>query len=167
MSSCCCGCIDEKSKKLQEAIEKYRNTKGALIPVLHVAQDIYGYLPVSVLKEISESLNIPLTEIYGVVTFYTRFSLQPKGKFNIQVCLGTACYVKGASKILEKLKEKLGILVGECTEDGRFSLEECRCIGACGLAPVIMINEEVYGRLTPDELEGIIEKYRDGGIKTV
>lgn len=161
MSNSCCGCVDEKAKKLQEIIERYRDTKGALIPVLHEAQELYGYLPMNVQKQISEGLNVPLTEIYGVVTFYTQFSLQPKGKFRISMCMGTACYVKGASLIMEKLQEKLGIHIGECTEDGRFSLDACRCIGACGLAPVMMINDDVYGRLTPDDIEGILEKYRD------
>jgi NADP-reducing hydrogenase subunit HndA len=159
--SCCCTCVDESAQKLQEVIVKYKNTKGALIPVLHEAQEIYGYLPVSVLKSISNGLNIPLTEIYGVVTFYTQFSLKPKGKYKIQVCMGTACYVKGSSGILDKLQEKLGIHVGDCTGDGKFSLESCRCIGACGLAPVIMINDDVYGRLVPDDIEGILKKYRD------
>lgn len=159
--NCCCGCVDEKAQKLQEIIEKYKNTKGSLIPVLHEAQEVYGYLPMSVQKKISEGLGVPLAEIYGVVTFYAQFSLKPKGKYRINVCLGTACYVKGASHILEKLQEKLGLSVGECTEDGKFSLDACRCVGACGLAPVIMINDEVYGRLTPDDIEGILEKYKD------
>ena len=157
---CCCGQVDERETKLKEIIEKYKDTKGALIPVLHEAQDLYGYLPMNVQKIISEGLNVPLTEIYGVVTFYTQFSLKPKGEYRIQVCLGTACYVKGSAQILDKLKEKLGINVGDCTEDGKFSLDACRCIGACGLAPVMMINDDVYGRLTPDEIEGIITKYK-------
>ncbi|NJD04556.1 MAG: NADH-quinone oxidoreductase subunit NuoE [Ruminiclostridium sp.] len=162
-NSCCCGCIDEKLQedRLREIIGKYINTKGALIPVLHEAQTINGYLPESVLKEIAAGLNIPLAEVYGVVTFYTQFSLKPKGKFKVQLCMGTACYVKGAEKILEKLKEKLGIMVGECSEDGSFSLDACRCIGACGLAPVMMINDDVYGRLVPEDIDGIIEKYRN------
>lgn len=159
--NCCCGCVDEKAQKLQEIIEMHKDTKGSLIPVLHEAQEVYGYLPMSVLKQISEGMNVPLAEIYGVVTFYTQFSLNPKGKYKINVCLGTACYVKGANHILDKLKEKLGLGVGECSEDGKFSLDACRCIGACGLAPVIMINDDVYGRLTPDDIEGIIEKYKD------
>lgn len=161
MSGNCCCCADKNAQKLQEVIEKYRDTKGALIPVLHEAQEIYGYLPMNVQKQISEGLNIPLTEIYGVVTFYTQFSLQPKGRFKVSICMGTACYVKGASHILDKLQEKLGIHVGECTDDGKFSLDACRCIGACGLAPVMMINDDVYGRLTPDEIEGILDKYKD------
>lgn len=160
-NTCCCGCVDEKEQKLQEAISKYKTIRGALIPVLHEAQELYGYLPMSVQRKISEGLNIPLAEIYGVVTFYTQFSLKPKGRFKINVCLGTACYVKGSGSILDKFKEKLGLEVGECSDDGKFSLDACRCIGACGLAPVIMINDDVYGRLTSDDVEGIIEKYKD------
>ena len=161
----CCACADltadkEKEQKLYEVIEKYKNTEGALIPVLHEAQEIYGYLPLEVQKKISEELGVPLAEIYGAVTFYTQFSLNPKGKYKIGVCLGTACYVKGSGAILDKLKEKLGIDVGECTEDGKFSLEATRCIGACGLAPVMTINDDVYGRLVPDDVEGILEKYQ-------
>jgi len=159
---CCCGgTVDEREVGLKQIIDKYKDTQGALIPVLHEAQELYGYLPMNVQKIISEGLNVPLAEIYGVVTFYTQFSLEPKGKYNIQLCMGTACYVKGAGIILEKLKEKLGVEVGKCTDDGKFSLEACRCIGACGLAPVMMINSDVYGRLTPDEIEGILEKYKE------
>ena len=161
MSNCLCGCVDEKERKLQEIVEKYRNTKGALIPVLHEVQEIYGFLPMSVQKRISESMDIPLSEIYGVVTFYTQFSLKPKGRFKVSACMGTACYVKGSNKILDELQEKLGIKVGDCTEDGKFSLDACRCIGACGLAPVIMINDDVYGRLTAEDIEKVLEKYRD------
>jgi NADP-reducing hydrogenase subunit HndA len=146
---------------LQEIIEKYKDTRGALIPVLHEAQEVYGYLPLEVQKKISEGLDVPLTEIYGVVTFYSQFTLKPKGKYKIQVCMGTACYVKGSAMVLDKMKEKLGIHVGECTEDGMFSLDSCRCIGACGLAPALMINGEVYGRLTEEDIDGIIEKYRN------
>ena len=160
-SSCCCNCVDEKEQKLQEVIEKYKDSKGALIPVLHEAQEIYGYLPMSVQKKISEGLNISLSEIYGVVTFYTQFSLKPKGQFKVSACMGTACYVKGSNLILEKLQEKLGIHVGDCTEDGKFSLDACRCIGACGLAPVIMVNDDVYGRLTPDDIEKVLDKYKN------
>jgi NADP-reducing hydrogenase subunit HndA len=158
---CCCSGVDERDQKLQEIINKYKDTKGALIPVLHEAQDLYGYLPMEVQKKIAQGLEVPLAEVYGVVTFYTQFSLNPKGKYKIQICMGTACYVKGAGAILDKLKEKLGLNVGECTEDGLFSLEACRCIGACGLAPVIMINDDVYGRLVPDDIEGILDKYRE------
>jgi len=158
---CCCSGVDSRDQKLQEIIEKYKNTRGALVPVLHEAQEVYGYLPLEVQKKIAEGLNVPLAEVYGVVTFYTQFSLNPKGKYKIQVCMGTACYVKGSGAILENLKEKLEIDVGGCTGDGKFSLEACRCIGACGLAPVITINDDVYGRLVPDDIEGILEKYKE------
>ena len=149
----------EQEEKLNEVIKKNKNMQGALIPTLHEAQEIYGYLPIEVQKIISEGLNIPLSEIYGVVTFYTQFSLMPKGQNHIAVCLGTACYVKGSGIIIDKIKEKIGVDVGECSADGKFSLDATRCIGACGLAPVLTINEEVYGRLTPDEIDGILAKY--------
>lgn len=164
MSEQKCGACTEtvnKEEALCQVIEKYKDTKGALIPVLHEAQEIYGYLPLEVQKMVSEGLNIPLAEIYGVVTFYTQFSLNPKGKYKVGVCLGTACYVKGSGGILEKIKEKLGIDVGECTKDGKFSLDATRCIGACGLAPVMTINDDVYGRLVVDDVEGILEKYKE------
>ena len=149
----------EQCAKLMEVIEKYKGTEGALIPALHEAQEIYGYLPYEVQKKISEGLGIPMAEIYGVVTFYTQFSIYPKGKYNIAVCLGTACYVKGSGDIFDKFSEILGIGADECTEDGKFSLTACRCIGACGLAPVLTVNEEVYGRLVTDDVPGILEKY--------
>ena len=150
----------EQEEKLQAVILKHKDEQGALIPVLHEAQDIYGYLPIEVQKIISEGLGISLSEIYGVVTFYAQFSLNPKGMYQIGVCLGTACYVKGSGDILEKVKELLGIDVGECTPDGKFSIDATRCIGACGLAPVLTVNDEVYGRLTVDDIEDIINKYR-------
>jgi NADP-reducing hydrogenase subunit HndA len=163
VQECCCVSADARETRLLEAIEKHRDTKGALIPILHEAQEIYGYLPIQVQKKISEKMNIPLTEIYGVVTFYTQFSLKPKGRYKVQVCLGTACYVRGASDIQDKFKEILGIDVGECTEDSMFSLDACRCVGACGLAPVAMVNSEVYGKLKPDDIQGIINKYSESG----
>ena len=149
----------EQSEKLQKVIAKYKGTEGALIPVLHEAQSIYGYLPYEVQKKISEGLDIPMAEIYGVVTFYTQFSIYPKGKFNVAVCLGTACYVKGSGDIIEKFKERLGIEVGQCTDDGKFSLEATRCIGACGLAPVLTVNDDVYGKITSDDVDDILSKY--------
>jgi len=149
----------EQSAKLQEVIAKYKGTEGALIPTLHEAQAIYGYLPYEVQKKISEGLDIPMAEIYGVVTFYTQFSIYPKGKFNVAVCLGTACYVKGSGDIIEKVKERLGIDVGQCTDDGKFSLEATRCIGACGLAPVLTVNDDVYGKITADDVDDILSKY--------
>jgi len=149
----------EQSAKLQEVIAKYKGTEGALIPTLHEAQAIYGYLPYEVQKKISDGLDIPMAEIYGVVTFYTQFSIYPKGKFNVAVCLGTACYVKGSGDIIEKFKERLGIDVGQCTDDGKFSLEATRCIGACGLAPVLTVNDDVYGKITADDVDDILSKY--------
>lgn len=150
----------EQEAELKKVIDAHRNQKGAVIPVLHEAQNIYGYLPIEVQEMISEGLNVPLAEIYGIITFYAQFSLNPKGKYQIGVCLGTACYVKGSGDILEKVKEILGIDVGECTPDGMFSIDATRCIGACGLAPVLTVNEDVYGRLVVDDVPGIIEKYR-------
>ncbi len=149
----------EQEEKVQQVIAKYKGTDGALIPVLHEVQEIIGYLPLEVQKVISEGIGVPVSEIYGVVTFYTQFSINPKGKYKIGVCLGTACYVKGSGDILEKIKQIIGIDVGECTEDGKFSLEATRCIGACGLAPVITVNDDVYGRLVVDDVEGILAKY--------
>jgi NADH:ubiquinone oxidoreductase subunit E len=151
----------ENFKKLDEAIEKNRDVRGGLVPVLHEAQTIFGCIPLEVQKRISEKLNIPLAEIYGVVTFYAQFTLEPKGDYLISVCLGTACYVKGAQQIIDKIKGEIGIEVGETTPDGKFSLEATRCVGACGLAPVLMVNhKDVYGRLVLDEIPEIIEKYK-------
>ena len=152
--------ILSEARKLRALIEKHKGEDGAAIPVLHEAQDIYGYLPIEVQKIISEGLGVPLAEIYGIVTFYTQFSLYPKGEYEVSVCLGTACYVKGSGTIIEKIKERLGIDVGECTADGKFSLNATRCIGACGLAPVMTVNDAVYGRLTVDDLDDIFTKYQ-------
>ena len=127
---------------------------------MHKAQEIYGYLPIEVQEMISEGLDVPLAEIYGIVTFYAQFSLNPRGQYQIGVCLGTACYVKGSGDILEKVKEILGIDVGECTPDGKFSVDATRCIGACGLAPVMTINDDVYGRLVVDDVADILKKYQ-------
>ncbi|MBQ4516600.1 MAG: NAD(P)H-dependent oxidoreductase subunit E [Clostridia bacterium] len=149
----------EQAQKLSAVIEKHKNENGALIPVLHEAQEIYGYLPIEVQQKIAEGLGVTMAEIYGVVTFYTQFSVNPKGKYKIGVCLGTACYVKGSGNILDKIKEKLGIDVDECTPDGKFSIDATRCIGACGLAPVMTVNDDVYGRLVPEDIDGILEKY--------
>lgn len=151
----------EQEEKLQAVIAKYKDTEGALIPVLHEAQSIFGYLPIEVQQKISDGLGVPMSEIYGVVTFYTQFSIYPKGKYQIGVCLGTACYVKGSGDIIDKIKLRLGIEVGQCTPDGKFSLDATRCIGACGLAPVLTVNDEVYGRLTVDDVDDILAKYMD------
>ncbi len=149
----------EQEEKLLEVISLNKDEQGALMPVLQEAQEIYGYLPLEVQRIISTELDIPLAEVYGVVTFYSQFSLNPKGDYKISVCLGTACYVKGAGDVFDRLSQKLGIAGGECTDDGKFSLEACRCIGACGLAPVITVNEDVYGRLLVEEVDSIVEKY--------
>lgn len=151
----------EQEAKLMEIIAKHKDDPGAVMPVLQEAQDVYGYLPIEVQTMVAEGLNVPLEEVYGVSTFYSQFSLSPKGKYNISVCLGTACYVKGSGEILDKLSECLGIEAEECTADGMFSLTACRCIGACGLAPVITINDDVYGRLVADDIPGILEKYQN------
>lgn len=149
----------EQEAKLLAVIEEHKDDPGALMPVLQKAQEIYGYLPIEVQKIISDTMGVPMEKIYGVVTFYAQFSLYPKGKYNISVCLGTACYVKGSGDIYNKLQEVLQIGGGECTADGKFSLEACRCIGACGLAPVLTVNEDVYGRLTVDDVADILAKY--------
>ena len=149
----------EQEEQLKAVIAKHKEQKGAVIPVLHEAQNIYGYLPIEVQSMIAEGMDVPLEKVYGVSTFYAQFSLSPKGSYNISVCLGTACYVKGSGDIYDKLQEVLGISGDECTPDRKFSLTACRCIGACGLAPVLTINEEVYGRLGVDDVNGIIAKY--------
>ena len=149
----------EQAKQLEEVIEKLKGQQRPVMPALHQAQEIYGYLPMEVQKKIADGLDVSLEEVYGVSTFYSQFSLTPKGKNHISVCLGTACYVKGADKILEKITQRLGIQPEECTEDGAFSLTACRCIGACGLAPVMTINEDVYGRLVPEDIDQILAKY--------
>lgn len=151
----------EQEAKLKEAIAQYRDDPGAVMPVLQEAQEIYGYLPLEVQTMIADGLNVPLDEVYGVATFYSQFALSPKGKYHISVCLGTACYVKGSGDVLNKLSEELGIEAEECSADGQFSLTACRCIGACGLAPVITVNDDVYGRLTTDEVPGILKRYKE------
>ena len=151
----------EQAQKLEEVIAGLKGQEGAVMPALHQAQDIYGYLPIEVQEIISREMNIPLEKVYGVSTFYSQFSLNPKGKYRISVCLGTACYVKGSGDVFNKLQSILGVTSGGITDDGKFSLQDCRCIGACGLAPVMTINDDVYGRLTGDEkeLREILAKY--------
>ena len=144
---------------IEPVLKKYKNTAGSLITVLQEIQDIYGYLPEDAICHAAIELGIAPAMVFGVATFYAQFALSPKGRYNISVCLGTACYVKGSDKVLEKISEEIGIEPGECTDDAKFSLEACRCIGACGLAPVMTINDDVYGRLTPDEIPGILAKY--------
>lgn len=149
----------EQEEKLRQVIAEHKDQPGATMPVLQAAQEIFGYLPEEVQIMIAEGLDIPLSEVYGVASFYAQFTLNPKGKYQISVCLGTACYVKGAGDILAAVEQKLGIKPGGITPDGKFSLDACRCIGACGLAPVMMINEDVYGRLTPGQVAGILDSY--------
>ena len=152
----------EQEAALAKVIEEHKSVPGCLMRVMQEAQAIYGYLPKEAQVMIAEGLGVSLSEVYGVATFYTQFSLSPKGRHRISLCLGTACYVKGADKILEALEEKLGIKCGECTPDGLFSLDSCSCVGACGLAPVMMIDEDVHGKLTVDQLDGILDSYREG-----
>ena len=149
----------EQEAQLKASIAAANGDGSKLMSVMQDAQGIYGYLPYEVQVMIAEGLDVPLEKVYGVATFYAQFALSPKGRYNVSVCLGTACYVKGSQQVLDKLVELLGIEPGECTMDQKFSLEACRCIGACGLAPVMMINDDVYGRLTPDMLADILAKY--------
>ena len=151
----------EQEQKLQAVIAANRQDPSKLMAVMQEAQEIYGYLPIEVQEMIADGMNVPLEKVYGVATFYAQFALSPKGTYNISVCLGTACYVKGSGDLFNRLSEKLGLGADECTEDGRFSLTACRCIGACGLAPVLTVNEDVYGRLTVDDVDGILAKYAE------
>ncbi|HAE62261.1 MAG TPA: NADH-quinone oxidoreductase subunit NuoE [Eubacteriaceae bacterium] len=151
----------EQFDELEQFIEAIPDKKDALISVLHKAQHIFGYLPREVQFFISQKLNVPSSKVYGVITFYSYFTTVPKGKYSINVCLGTACFVRGADKIVNEFEKKLGIKVGETTEDGRFSLDGLRCVGACGLAPVVMVNEKVYGRIKPEEVNKILVEYSE------
>ena len=149
----------EQEAELRKVIAESKDEKGALMPIMQKAQDIYGYLPIEVQTIIADEMGIPLEKVYGVATFYAQFALNPKGEYQISVCLGTACYVKGSGDIYANLEEILGIKGGECTPDRKFSLDACRCVGACGLAPVMTINGEVFGRITPKDVQGILDKY--------
>lgn len=155
----CTGCsIPDKMVKIAE---KYRDVDGGIISALHEMQDEYGYISETAQKYLSKELNVPMSDIYGIITFYSRFTLVPKGKYNIQICLGTACFVKGATEIEEKFKEELGLDKELVTKDCMFSIEEVRCIGACGLAPAITVNGEVYGKFSADKVPDLIKKYRE------
>lgn len=149
----------EKEEQLEAVFARFRGQKGSLIPVLQAAQEIYGYLPPEVLKSISQELGVPLSKVYGVATFYAQFHLKPRGRNIIRVCLGTACHVRGGAKVFERIREELGIADGETTEDLKFTLESVACIGACGLAPVMMINDDTHGRLTPQAVKEILAQY--------
>ena len=149
-----------QERKLKDVIAKHKDMPGALLPVLQEAQGIYGYLPIEVQQMVADGLGISLSEVYGVATFYSQFSLTPKGEHRISVCLGTACYVRGSQLVFDELSKQLGIESGKTTPDGLFTLTATRCIGCCGLAPAMMINDDVYGRLVPGDVKGILDKYR-------
>lgn len=146
----------EQAAEFEEVICRNIDVPGGVMPVLQEAQRIYGYLPYEIQKRVSERMNVKMEEIYGIATFYSQFSLTPKGKYDVSVCLGTACYVKGAGDILKEITKLLGINTNECTPDGKFSISDCRCIGCCGLAPVMTINGEVFGRLEAKDVKGIL-----------
>ena len=150
----------EQKAALDALIAAHKGEAGALMPVLQQAQDIYGYLPVEVQKEIAAGLDVPYSEVFGVVTFYSQFLLNPKGAHPVSVCLGTACYVKGSQSILDKVVARLGCPVGSISPDGKYSVDATRCVGACGLAPVMMVNDDVYGRMTPDQVDDVLAKYQ-------
>ena len=151
----------EQAAKLDAVIAECTGDVSMLMHVMQEAQAIYGYLPFEVQEKIANGMNVPLEKVYGVATFYAQFALSPKGKYDISVCLGTACYVKGAQELLDELSAQLGIGAEECTPDGKYSLTACRCIGACGLAPVLTVNEDVYGKITAADIKGILAKYTD------
>lgn len=156
---------DEKNQLVKDIVAKHKHSNGALIPVLHEVQELYGYLPNEVQEQIAKEMNISRAEVFGVISFYSHFALKPAGKHKISLCMGTACYVKGAGSIMDKLKERLNVKVGETTLDGEFTLEECRCLGCCGLAPVLTVNGKVYGRLTSDDVDIILDSCKnDGGL---
>ena len=166
-SRCACCCGEESEQVLQERIRQiareYRGREGSLIQVLHMAQTIYGYLPLEVQQIVADELGLPLSEVSGVVTFYSFFSTQPRGEHTIRVCLGTACYVRGGKKIVERLQELLEVGVGDTTADRKFTLEVARCIGACGLAPAMSIDDTVYKQVKPERLEAILAQYEENG----
>ena len=158
----CKNCMEEKTlKELEQILSKYTNDKSNLIQILNEVQEKFGYVPTIAQEEIAKYLGIEVAEVYGVVTFYSRFTLKPKGKYAISVCMGTACFVKGGEQILERVKQKLGIEEGQTTEDGKFSIDATRCIGACGLAPVFTVNEEVYGKATPQKVDEVLKEYEN------
>ena len=153
-----CNCKNKKDLFLEKLFEEYLPEKDNLIQMLNEVQEHYGYVPMHVQKELSEFLNVPMAEIYGVVTFYSRFSLEPQGKYKISVCLGTACFVKGSQKIMDRLVDRLKIKEGETTKDGLFTIEQTRCVGACGLAPVFTVNGEVYGKASVQKLDQVLDE---------
>jgi NADH:ubiquinone oxidoreductase subunit E len=159
LSTCSSKEKASKYSEIEKVIELYRDKKGSLIQILHLAQEIYGHLPLDLQQFIANSLDIPLSEVSGVITFYSFFSTKPRGEHTIRVCLGTACYVRGGKKVIERLSEILGVGLGETTKDGRFTFEIARCIGACGLAPAMMIDNVVYKQVNVNKLESILSQY--------
>ena len=151
---------ESKIKFVKEVCKSFGNKPGEVINVLHKVQGEYGYLPAEIQELVAKELGIPVSRVYGIVSFYSFFTMTPKGEHPISVCLGTACYVRGAEKVLDELKRQLGIGVGEVTPDGKFSLTCLRCVGACGLAPVIEVGEKVYGRMTPDRVKDVLAEYK-------
>jgi NADH-quinone oxidoreductase subunit E len=149
-----------QEEALANLLDQYRDYKGGLIPVLQEAQNIYGYLPKDVLQQIAQELRIPFAKVFGVCTFYAQFHLKPRGRNIVRVCLGTACHVRGGSRIFEAAQESLGVTQGGTTEDLAFTLETVACIGACGLSPCMMVNDQTHGRLVPKEVDGIFESYK-------
>ena len=150
----------EQEAKLKEIVQQYKGVPGGTMPVMQQAQEIFGYLPEEVQIMIAEGLEIPLEEVYGISTFYSLYDLNPKGQYKITVCLGTACYVKGSQAVLDKIVARLGCPVGSISPDGKYSVDANRCVGACGLAPVMMVNDDVYGRMTPDQVDDVLAKYK-------
>ncbi|MBE5735985.1 MAG: NAD(P)H-dependent oxidoreductase subunit E [Clostridiales bacterium] len=160
-----CNCVrlgtDEQVKEFEAVLEEYKGDRGNVMVVLQKTQGIFGYIPEGTLKMIAESLKMPESEIYGIITFYSQFTLTPKAKYNIDVCLGTACFVLGAQDVMDKILAKLGVKVGEMTKDGKWIVTSCRCLGCCGLAPAITINGEVYGKMKVEDVDRIIDSFAD------
>ncbi len=152
--------IQQKTAELKEFIASHKNVKGPLMPIMQKAQDLFGYLSLDTQQLIADELDIPVTEVYGVATFYAQFSLEPKGDNVVSICTGTACYVKGAKALVEEAEKLLGVKCGQTTADGKFTLKDTRCLGCCGLAPVMVVNEDVYGRATAKDVKKILEKYQ-------
>ncbi|WP_027625222.1 NADH-quinone oxidoreductase subunit NuoE [Clostridium lundense] len=153
--------LESKLNELSEFIDSIQNKEGSLIAVLHKAQNIFGYLPNEVQSFIAKKLDIPVSKVYGVVTFYSYFNTEPKGKYVINVCMGTACFVRGAGDVVDELQKKLNIKIGETTADGKYTIEVLRCVGACGLAPVVTVNDKVYGHFTKDKVDKLLEEYSE------
>lgn len=160
-----CNCnrlgVDEQIEKFDAVLEKFKNDRNNIMVVLQETQEIFGYIPEGSVKIIAEELNMPESEIYGIITFYSQFTLTPKAKYNIDICLGTACFVLGSQAIMDRVLEKLGVKVGEMTKDGKWIVTSCRCLGCCGLAPAMTINGEVYGKLKVEDVDRILDSYTD------